>query len=237
MCVYRILMECQMCWYNGLNAHFFVCLKSRGLVMNRKTEKIKDYFYMHFKLRSVIAIILSMTIGICIGFIWNGMLKYKILITGEQFGSIAEWFSGTVAAIGVCLSLYLAFGRRNKVEVYKSFDEVKAINGKNVPGVIVFTAYNKSDRTVPLEFYGVRKKKEKIFNRPYYNSKHKGKIDYSPQRIHSGESLKFPYSIADFSMACDLNDYVGILEFCFAEPDGRKHIERFKWGNLDLKFK
>lgn len=178
-----------------------------------------------------------------IGIIIDGYLKWKLNIQGEQFGSIADWFSAIGTIGGVLFSLWASLLRKPKIKVYKSYPKVVFRNGRNVPEKIRFTAYNESDKNVSLAFYGVRKRDETLFSRPdYYHRSIEYKpeddaVDYSWKNCQPGEHIDYTYPIDDFALSLDLYDYVGVVEFCFAEPNGRRIIRRFKWGNFNLKFK
>lgn len=53
--------------------------------------------------------LLIILIGILLGSLVH--LKLNIKITGEELGSIADWFSGTIGAIGILVSLWIAFSK------------------------------------------------------------------------------------------------------------------------------
>lgn len=106
-----------------------------------------------------IKIIISLCIGIIFGFILSGFFRYQMVfhISGEQFGSVAEWLSGIGSSGAVIFSLCITLLRRKKVKVtYRMTGTIirsqKKVDLNSV--FVTFLAFNQTDIPVGLKFYG-----------------------------------------------------------------------------------
>ena len=171
--------------------------------------------------------------GIIIGILIDSLLRYKFIlnISGEQFGSVAEWFGGIASTATVITSLWLALRKKTNIKVYHSLQENFVNNSKRmIPNTlsINFIAYNQGNKPVSLEFYGLRLKKKDDFLRP---SKFKKGI------VKPGESQEHKFNVSDLIEKLNLKEYKGKIEVGFAEPNGDLHTERFRWGDFDVRYK
>ena len=60
--------------------------------------------------KNSLLILIGIVAGITLGYfiVWH---HFPLEVKGEEFGSWAEWFSGTVGAIGILTSLWIAFSK------------------------------------------------------------------------------------------------------------------------------
>lgn len=95
--------------------------------------------------KKIFAYVLVFSVGILIGILIMLVLKPKLI------NSLSGWISGIGTWAAVIVSLWLATGRKSKLKINHS----KSINEKKQKE-INFIAYNLSDVSMSLKFYGVK---------------------------------------------------------------------------------
>lgn len=183
--------------------------------MSKIVNKLKNNYVLIF--------LFGLVVGLFIGSLLH--------LTGEQFGSIAEWVAGIATSASVITSLHLASRKNPNVKVYHSFEyqvnkETKRIVPKSL--YIVFFVYNHSDKAIKLQFYGLRKRERDTFLRLE---------EYKSRMVEPGESLSYKFLVDDLERDFDLKNYTRKVQVAFAEPDGTLYTEKFKWGKFRLKYK
>lgn len=178
----------------------------------RRWHLFKRYYSNNERDFNIAAI--SLVAGVIIGMF--------VTVSGKQFGTMADWVSGIASSGAVITSLWLASGRLSRLTICHTIKKIASNSGEN--DIIIFTAYNKSDRPITLEFYGYKKKNRKAkYIRP---------IEFKPEVIASGAVQRHEITIEEVTRSLDLKNYTGKIEACFAEPDGTKHTEIINWKNL-----
>ena len=93
---------------------------------------------------------------------------------------------------------------------------------------IYFIAYNLSDKSISLEFYGVKKAGDKLF----YREK-----NLEPEVVKAGEFQKRSLKLDIIEANLKISDsYKGDIVSCFAEPDGNLHCEVINWKEEMARF-
>ncbi|WP_294966669.1 hypothetical protein [uncultured Gilliamella sp.] len=95
--------------------------------------------------KKIFAYVLVFSVGILIGILIMLVLKPKLI------NSLSGWISGIGTWAAVIVSLWLATGRKSKLKI----NHGKSINEKKQKE-INFIAYNLSDVSMSLKFYGVK---------------------------------------------------------------------------------
>lgn len=95
--------------------------------------------------KKIFAYVLVFSVVILIGILIMLVLKPKLI------NSLSGWISGIGTWAAVIVSLWLATGRKSKLKINHS----KSINEKKQKE-INFIAYNLSDVSMSLKFYGVK---------------------------------------------------------------------------------
>lgn len=170
-------------------------------------------------------------LGIIIGMLIDGKIRYKINLIGEQVGSLAEWVGGLATTASVITSLHLATRKRPDVKVHHSLkQDFDRISKKPISSTlsITFFAYNQSNNIVVLEFYGLRKNKLDDFVRP---------TKYKKKEIKPGNTQEYEFRVSDINRDYHLKDYKGKIEIGFAKPDGTLYTETLKWNDFKLNTK
>lgn len=170
---------------------------------------------------NIIIVVISLTIG----FLFSLFITHKLVIQGEEVGSLAEWLSaiGTISA--VILSLYLAILKKPRINitVTPKYIRIEGEEHYHLKLSIIINAYNKWNNAVTLNFIGIRKESSNTFY----------KIQTKEEKISPGESVSLELSSYDIETTLKLGNYSGNLEVGFAEPDGTLHISKFKWKDPD----
>lgn len=167
--------------------------------------------------KEIIACIIFLLAGILIGILIT--LKSK----PNSMSLLAEWISGIGTLSAVVVSLWLATGRKSRLKINHGQD-LNKFGQKE----IYFVAYNLSDEAMTLEFYGVKKIGDKLFERV---------TEIKPQRVKAGDFQKKSLSLDFVERKLNIdNDYKGSIVSCFAEPDGTRHCEVINWEEEISKF-
>ncbi len=162
----------------------------------------------------------------CIIFLLAGILIGVLITLNRKSNSmslLAEWISGIGTLSAVVVSLWLATGRKSRLKInhgqnFNKFEQKE----------IYFVAYNLSDEAMTLEFYGVKKIGDKLFERV---------TEDQPQRVKAGDFQKKSLTLDFIKQKLNIDDdYKGSIVSCFAEPDGTKHCEVINWKEEISKF-
>lgn len=161
-------------------------------------------------------------IGILFGLMVG--VSITLIFPKNSIGILVDWISSVGTLGAVIVSLWLATGRKSRLKICHG-QNIKKSHQKE----IYFIAYNLSDISISLEFYGVKKKEDKVFKREF---------ELIPQRVKAGEFQKQSLEVSFIKKELGIDDnYKGDIICCFAEPDGSKHCETINWQKEMLKFK
>lgn len=170
------------------------------------------------KKKEVITYFLVFLAGISIG------LMIMLIFRSGSISILIEWISSIGTWAAVVVSLWLATGRKSRLKVNHGQDIVKLKRKE-----ICFVAYNLSDKSLSLEFYGVKKPDDEMYSRP---------CDLKPEVVNAGEFQTKSLELDFIQSSLNINDsYEGDIISCFAEPDGRLHCEVISWKEEMSKFK
>lgn len=184
--------------------------------------------YWKRKIRNFIFPIWFIIIGLILGIVIDSLFKYKLIIPNEQFGSIADWVSGLGSLGAIITSLYLASRRSSKIlishNVGGDYKNKELVEGSQY---IDFLAYNLSDRRVTLSFNGLKIRSCKRFYKIT-------EFDKKTKSLEPGEEYRIRIPINDINKTLKLTNYKGKIKVCFGEPDGKLHVEKFKWNDFNV---
>ena len=155
--------------------------------------------------------------GLLIGIVTMLILKANLI------NSLSGWISGIGTWAAVVVSFWLATGRKSRLKINhgQSIDQQKHKE-------INFIAYNLSDISMSLKFYGIKKPNDEL----YQSDK-----TYEYERVKAGEYQARNLGLDFIKHNLKISDnYKGDIISCFAEPDGNLHCEVINWKEEMLKF-
>ena len=167
--------------------------------------------------KKIIIFALIFSTGISIG------ILIMLFSRSNSISLLIEWISGLGTWAAVVVSLWLATGRKSRLKINhdQNIDEPG-------PKKIYFIAYNLSDKSISLEFYGVKKAGDKLF----YREK-----NLEPEVVKAGEFQKRSLKLDIIEANLKISDsYKGDIVSCFAEPDGNLHCEVINWKEEMARF-
>ena len=146
-----------------------------------------------------------------------------LILKANLINSLSGWISGIGTWAAVVVSLWLATGRKSRLKINhgQSIDQQKHKE-------INFIAYNLSDISMSLKFYGIKKPNDEL----YQSDK-----TYEYERVKAGEYQARNLGLDFIKHNLKISDnYKGDIISCFAEPDGNLHCEVINWKEEMLKF-
>lgn len=179
-----------------------------------KYDQIRKKFQDNKK--KIIMNVLVLLAGVLIG------ISIMLILRPNSVNSLSGWISGIGTWAAVVVSLWLATGRKSRLKI----NHGQSINGQSKE--INFIAYNLSDISMSLKFYGVKKPNDKLFQ----NGK-----NYEYERVKAGEFQSRSLKLDFIERELKINDeYKGDIISCFGEPDGSLHCEIINWKEEMSKF-
>lgn len=179
-----------------------------------KYDQIRKKFQDNKK--KIIMNVLVLLAGVLIG------ISIMLILRPNSVNSLSGWISGIGTWAAVVVSLWLATGRKSRLKV----NHGQSINGQSKE--INFIAYNLSDISMSLKFYGVKKPNDELFQ----NGK-----NYEHERVKAGEFQSRSLKLDFIERELKINDeYKGDIISCFGEPDGSLHCEIINWKEEMSKF-
>lgn len=160
-----------------------------------------------------------------IGLLFGLIIGVSIALSFQKnsISLVADWISSIGTLGAVIVSLWLATGRKSRLKVCHG-QNINELNQKE----IYFIAYNLSDISISLEFYGVKKETDKLFKR---------EGERPPRLVKAGEFKKESLEVNFIKKELQIDDkYKGNIICCFTEPDGNKHCEVINWQEEMARF-
>lgn len=190
----------------GINLKYKINAKCDTLRKNIQANKKK-----------IIIFSLVFSSGISIG------ILIMLFFRSSSISLLIEWISGLGTWAAVVTSLWLATGRKSRLKINHGQNIDKSGQKK-----FYFIAYNLSDESISLEFYGVKKTGDNLFYRD-------NKLE--PEVVKAGEVQKKSLALDFIESILEIDDgYKGDIVSCFAEPDGNRHCEIINWKEEMSRF-